>query len=368
MITCTESLAAPSAPPTSLDPPETSPQPAESSDAPADRPSHDRLKQSGVTGDSLSQVFRHSGWARQRKAVNAALIRTHQSASRIMSFQSCGYGAYVLKSYEDPPRYRVAGCSCHDRFCQVCAAERSQAIALNVSEKLGSVRARFVTLTLRQTPIGLQAAIDRLYECFRQLQRLKFWRERVKGGVGFLELKHNHDAGLWNVHLHLLVQGKFLPQKLLSRTWHAVTGDSYIVDVRMPKGKSDVVRYVTKYASKPLNTSYVFDAQLLDEALLALKGRRLCTTFGGWRGVLLVNHPDEDAWENLGSLESWILRAANGDDQASAILDQVNPDRASRALDAVPPPEPRPPPPAPQSIDTQADLFILTLDSDLMPF
>lgn len=293
---------------------------------------------------SLSQVFRHSGWARARTLVNDALVRTYQSASRIMAFQSCGDGAYVLKSNENPPRYRVAGSSCHDRFCQVCAHERSQAIALNVVEHAGSVRVRFLTLTLRQSATSLQSTIDRLYDCFRRLQRLKFWRQHVEGGVGFLELKYNPNGESWNCHLHVLLQGKFMPQRELSRVWHQVTGDSYIVDIRLPKGKDRVLQYVTKYASKPLNTTFLFDRDRLDEAILALKHRRLCTTFGGWRGVLLVKHPDDEAWENLGSLDDWIIRAANGDTEARDILRQINADKATLAIGAHPP---RPPPSSP---------------------
>ncbi len=346
MPTCTATLTAAANLPTSLDPPETKAQSAlhHACDCPGQPIS--RLELTGSSAGTLSQVFRHSGWARQRNLVDAALIRTNQSVSRILAFESCGDGAYVLKSNEDPPRYRVAGSSCHDRFCQVCAAERSQAIALNVIERLGQQRCRFVTLTLRQTSATLQATIDRLYDSFRKLQRLQFWRQRVKGGVGFLELKHNSDAGTWNVHLHLLTQGKFMPQKQLSQTWLQITGDSFIVDIRMPGGKEAVTRYVTKYASKPLNTSYLFDSNRLDEAILAVKNRRLCTTFGGWRGVLLVKHPDEEAWENLGSLEDWIKRAARGDQTATNVLRQIDADRMTLAVEAHPPP-PRPPPPEP---------------------
>jgi hypothetical protein len=234
----------------------------------------------------------------------------------------------------------------------VCAQERSQAIALNVLTAIEKTRVRFVTLTMRQQDRPLAVSIDCLYNSFRKLQRLKQWRQRVKAGVGFLELKYNEEAGLWNVHLHLLVTGKFIPKRELSQWWHTVTGDSFIVKIKLPGDGAGVTRYVTKYASKPLNNSYLHLPDALDEAIAAVKGRRMCTTFGGWRGVLLVDHPNEEAWENLGPLDAWIDRAARGDEDAVNVLRQVNADRADAAIEvhtaARPPPEKLQPPPEQQ--------------------
>lgn len=339
-------------PPLQLDPPETKGPNPPHDPIPCSGEQITRFEVSGQADATLSQVFRHSGWARGRARVADSLQRTMQSVSRILSFAGCGDGAYVLKSNENPPRYRVAGSSCHDRFCQMCAQERSKAIALNCLQAIGTQRVRLVTLTLRQQHRPLSVSIDCLYQAFRKLQRLKPWRQRVKAGVGFLELIYKEQTSLWNVHLHLLVTGTFIPKRDLSKWWLSVTGDSMIVNIKLPGGPEGVVSYVTKYASKPLNASYLYDQAALDEAVVALKGRRMCTTFGGWRGVLLVDHPDEEAWENLGSLDDWIRRAADGDEEAATILRQINATRADvviRTRQAEPRPPPLvPPPPNPQ--------------------
>lgn len=337
-----------------LDPPETKAPWKPDDTYPRIEAPYDCSEPQGLCGDTLSQTFRHSGWKRDRLTVYAALTRTGQSMSRLNSFSGCGENAYVLKSNEHPPRYRVAGSSCHDRFCQVCASERSQAIALNVLAAIDKQRVRFVTLTMRQQDRPLAVSIDCLYKSFRKLQRLKHWRQRVKAGVGFLELKYKEETGLWNVHLHLLVTGRFIPKRELSQWWHTVTGDSFIVNIKLPADGPAVTRYVTKYATKPLNSSYLHLPHALDEAIAAVKGRRMCTTFGGWRGVLLVDHPDEEAWENVGPLDLWIARAAAGDDDAVNVLRQVNPDRAAAAIQvqasARPPPGDLPPLPEPRPL------------------
>jgi hypothetical protein len=58
----------------------------------------------------------------------------------------------------------------------------------------------------------------------------------------------------------------------------------------------------------------------LDEAVLALKGKRLCLTFGKWRGLKLTERVDAERWLNLGSLTEFIDRAEAGDQAAATIL------------------------------------------------
>lgn len=289
-------------------------------------------------------MFRHSGWAGHRRLVYDALMRTLQSVGRIQGFADCGSGAYILKSTDTPPRYRVAGSSCHDRFCTPCATERSRVIAQNVIDRLAGVRVRFITFTLQHSTESLQELLDRLYLSFRTLQRTNLWRQHVKGGVAFLQVKWSERSEGWHPHLHVLVEGKFIEKKNLQRQWNVITKDSFIVDIRLPRGPKNVARYVTNYASKPLDRAFIHDRHLLDEAIRALKGRRLCTTFGGWRTVLLVDKPDEDAWTNLGPLCDWIRDAARGDEDARAVLNQINPNSTAVCMELAPIMEPRPPP------------------------
>lgn len=302
------------------------------------------LKPFGSLDDTPCTTFRHSGWAPDRDRVLQALRRTEQPQGRIRAFCHCGSHAYVLRNIDEPGRYRIAGSTCHDRFCVPCATERSRQIGLNCVELIGNTRVRFITLTLRQTDIGLRSSIDRLMHSFKLLQRSKLWRRSVTGGIGFMEVKQNPDTHLWNVHLHLLCTGKYILRDSLSAEWLRCTGDSFVVHIMLPRGHRAVIRYVSKYASKPLNSSFLHDEGALDEAILALKGRRLCTTFGGWRGVLAAAEPTKEAWENVGTLDHWIDRALHGDQEALTILTAID-QAASLAVLENHPTIPRPPPP-----------------------
>jgi hypothetical protein len=321
-----------------------------------------------LSDQELSQVFRHSGWAGHRRLVYQSLVRTNQSVGRIVSFSDCGWGTYILKSTDDPPRYRAAGSNCHDRFCNPCATERARIVAQSVIDRLENTRVRFITFTLRHTTQSLVELLDRLYDSFRRIQRTSLWKQNVKGGVAFLEVKYSERSLSWHPHFHVLVEGHYIDRKALQRTWFAITGDSFVVDIRSTGGKPNVARYVTKYASKPLSTTFLYDRHLLDEAVLALHRRRLCMTFGSWRGTPLVDTLPEDAWENIGPLTDWIRRASKGDEDARAILNQISATNTAVCMELAPIMEPRPPPVAPVIRDRQELMFNPVLTFGSAPF
>lgn len=301
----------------------------------------------GMPLGTLARTFRHSGWQHLRTIVYKALWATDQPDGRRRGFADCGHGAYVLRSVANPNKYRLAGSTCHDRFCTPCATERSRTIATNVAAKLGDAGCRFLTLTVREGADGLRPAITHLYTSFRRLQRKRFWTRRVTGGVAFLEIKWNEPSQRWHPHLHCLLHGKYLPHPEIKANWNEITSGSYIVDIRPCKGAAAITRYVTKYASKPLNMSYANDFDRLCEAVVALKGKRICITFGDWKSVLLTEHADEDGWVQIESLESVIVRAAAGQADARAILNALDSEAAAHVLVLAEQQKPRPPPTPP---------------------
>ncbi len=187
----------------------------------------------------------------------------------------------------------------------------------------------FITLTLCGKGEPLKDLIDKLYKSFRALRNHPTWTEVVWGGAAFLEIKYSDKSRRWHPHLHVIADMKFLSQAELSDVWRGITKDSYIVDIRKVRDSETTARYVTKYASKPLNTSFSNSPKLLDEALLALKGRRLCLCFGTWYGTPLDALEDTDLaddltdageWQMIASLSMIIADANAGDAQARLML------------------------------------------------
>lgn len=287
-----------------------------------------------------SIIFRHTGWASTRERVYDALRATGQSCNRIRAFHECGAHAYVFQSVEDPDIYTLGGSTCHDRFCLPCARERSRVIATNVKDKLESDLARFLTLTLKSTTESLAELLAKLSTDFAALRRSKLWRNKVTGGVAFIEVKWIESTDRWHVHLHSLVQGRYIPHDELARAWLRVTGTSHIIDIRIASDNAHVTHYITKYASKPLDHTVVCEPDRLAEAVLAMKGKRLCMTFGSWRGYKLTEPPESGTWVQLGTLEEIITRAEAGNPAAIEALEALRVEYApsQRAPPSVPAP------------------------------
>ena len=172
---------------------------------------------------------------------------------------------------------------------------------------------RFLTLTLKHSNTPLKDQIDRLLRSFLVLRRRSEWKQNVRGGAAFLEVKVSDKDGLWHPHLHILIEGRWWDTKEISKAWHAVTGDSTIVDITRPRVIEDVCAYAVGYCTKTVHPSVFHDASRLDEAVASLRGRRMCTTFGTWRGTELEpTESDTRVWLCLGRLETVIRRAQDG--------------------------------------------------------
>lgn len=268
-------------------------------------------------------VFRHSGWQHNRDKVRAAIERTEAAEGRLAAWDGCGADAWVLRDPEDHRRYRIAACTCKDRFCVPCADSRSARIGRRIRDKIGPTQISFLTLTLADNDLSLAELIDKLLRSFRRLRTWSIWKREVTGGVAFIELKWNDKNQRWHPHIHAIMESGYVPQAALSDRWCAITAGSFIVHIKRPHNSDTVIRYVTKYGSKPLNQSFIDDAERLDEAIEALRGRHLALAFGEWRDWCLTDDDEHEKWESVDTLASLLAREARGDPTAIKIMEQL---------------------------------------------
>jgi Replication protein len=278
------------------------------------------------------QAFRHGGWENIRRRVRKSLFDTNQPAHRVAAFDNCGSSAWIEVN-EETGAFRMKVNRCRDRLCTPCANERSWRLKAALQAVMKDKPHSFITLTLAGGEDDLKTRIDRLYKGFRALRLHPLWQGKVRGGAAFLEIKYSDKAGRWHPHLHIIADADYIEVGLLSNAWRSITGDSFICDVRRVKDTPGSARYVTKYASKPLNTSFAFNPVLLNEAVEALKGRRLCLTFGTWYGTPLDLVDEEELdndtaslynWTTLGTLAAVHARAAQGEERCLAALRAVH--------------------------------------------
>lgn len=265
-------------------------------------------------------TFRHRFWWNDRLRVHRAIELTFPDGQRSCKFAWCGESAHVEVSATDPPDYRINSENCRDRWCRACQGDRTRVIAANIIEHLGTRQSRFLTLTIQTDALTLKQAVDKLYRSFAKLRLTTLWRRKVTGGVATCEIKRGATGDRWHPHLHVILEGKYLPHDDVRRAWFKITGDSYIVHLKTVENSIQAAQYVTKYLRKPVPASIVRTPDHLSEAMVALHGRRMVTTFGTWRGVKLTQAPDRGEWTTVCSLRDLIQRAGQGDLEAKRIL------------------------------------------------
>lgn len=267
------------------------------------------------------RTFRHSGWWGTREKVWSALKRTGHRGAQMQAFAECGSGCWVQHS-KSRGAFRTSSNCCKSRWCVPCGVARAARLRASVAKQLEDwQKVRFITLTLRHSQTPLTDQIDRLLRSYRELRRRPAWTTSIDGAAAFVEVKISDRDGLWHPHLHIIAVGRWIDARALSREWHAVTGDSTIVDVQLAKSPAGVASYVVKYVTKPLDQSVVACPDRLDEAIVALKGRRLVNGSGVLRSISDDATPDGvDDWHTIGRLDALLDDARNGDAAAAAIV------------------------------------------------
>lgn len=190
---------------------------------------------------------------------------------------------------------------CRDRLCPLCSHRRGlQATAkvLALTHEFDSPR--LLTLTLKSNDQPLRDVVFRLFNRFAQLRQLDGWSSRVTGGVWTLEVTRNPTTAQWHPHLHIIIDGEFFPHALLKKLWLAVTGDSFVVDIRAIHDRREAAKYVAGYIAKPADVA-AWPASAIAEYALALHGRRLMQPFGTARKVDLDDDADDEKFSG-GSL------------------------------------------------------------------
>ena len=113
---------------------------------------------------------------------------------------------------------------------------------------------------------------------------------KAQGGVCSVEFKRGQNSGQWHPHAHDLAMLRSSRRSSALKEWEALTGDSFIVDVRPMYGEIDGFLETFKYALK------FSDLELSDNlhAYKTLKGKRLINSFGALRGVEVPEELTDD--------------------------------------------------------------------------
>lgn len=203
------------------------------------------------------------------------------------------------------------------RFCQIpllcpfCASRRGSKALGAYLERWEVVRASqpvlrpfLVTLTVRdgadleERMAHLRGAHQRLWK--RRADRRGYADSvmaGVAGGVWSYEVKRGRGSGLWHPHVHAVWLAEERPDAFrLSAEWHALTGDSRIVDVRPIEGDPvdgfcEVFKYALKFSDMTPRDTFL--------AYQQLRGVRLLDAAGAFRGVQVPDSMTDELLDGL---------------------------------------------------------------------
>ena len=207
-------------------------------------------------------------------------------------------------------------------LCPFCAMRRAGKYVAKNIPKIEQVLTEnpslipvMITLTVKNGPSlterfnHLRRAEKRLKQAARNALKGQKWTEyaRVQGAIAAYEFTKK-DEGDWHPHIHILaLVDSYIDQAKLSQEWEAITGDSFIVDIRKIKGKANAggldiasaMLEVCKYSLK-------FHDMTLDDTWTAynvLRGKRLVNPSGLLRGVEMPDDLLDDELEGLPFIE-----------------------------------------------------------------
>jgi hypothetical protein len=268
---------------------------------------------------TASQLKLHSRWWGVRDHIITALEGSDEESlqKRAQRLDGCCASPLVHRSTDGKATLILQ--ACRDRLCPRCQRARGQETSRRIASLIsGWSSCRFATLTLRHSGGTLGQELDRLGEAFRKIRKEPKWKERVVSGVWSIEVTRNVTTKRWHAHLHLLFQGEYFDQALLSRMWEAATGDSPVVDIRAVNDREKTACYIADYVSKPLDAER-WSHEDLREYAAAMHGRRLVHTFGRAHGAHIDQAAESEEKidsEFVAPLRPLLLAADNGDREA----------------------------------------------------
>lgn len=248
-------------------------------------------------------------------------IRQEQPYHQKLAHRIDDCGSYlVFKNYFTVGEIRLSKakfCMKH-LLCPLCAIRRGAKVLSRYLDRFETIVAQKPSLKPYMVTLTVKDGAD-LQERFKHLQTsLQKWHKRrhrknasceagkADGAAWSYEIKRGKNSGSWHPHVHCVWLCETPPsQSQISKEWHAITGDSFIVDVRPinerdpAAGFMEVFKYAVKFSEQaPEDTWTTYET---------LAGKRLIGSFGSFYGVPEPDELADDPLEGLPYFEMFYL-------------------------------------------------------------
>lgn len=248
------------------------------------------LERRGVTSHptpapylSKKQQWQVEFWAKQtiHKNTVAAKLRAIGQEETARGLEDC-HSTWTQQICNDCGRTERFPNRCDNFYCPECqprlAAERRKAVEWWT--RLVS-QPKHVVLTVKNTPELTKAHVQEFKQWWSRLRRLKFARPWLGG---FYSLEVTNEGKGWHLHLHALIDCKYIDKAGLSEAWQKATnGLGRIVEVKDARSRNYLAE-VTKYAVKGSQLA-AWPAEDIQTFITAFSGVRSFGVFGTLYGA-----------------------------------------------------------------------------------
>ncbi len=249
-------------------------------ETPVDRTSPVDLVTDAQEDQTVAQRRLHRPHERTRCRVLAAFAESGDPTLQRRAFKMSECCRWPAVSLSPQGQVHTSLGRCRDRLCPLCQTVRSNEFGARLRDATmtwDSVRHIVLTLAAQDAPLADQ--LDHLQASFRRLRQQTLWKRRVIRGVYSIEVTLNHKTGQWHPHLHVLIEGSYIPQDSLSEAWKIASGGSRVVWIELMASREGAARYVSKYVTKPSEIGG-WPADAICEYAHAITGRRMIDRFG----------------------------------------------------------------------------------------
>lgn len=236
------------------------------------------LERTGVT----SQPTQKELWQRE-------LLWAESVVAKLDSVDRPDLANKIRHCHTEKKVIRCCGCGkqtvvfnrCDVGWCPLCAPR----LAYRRKERVGWWAAlikqpKHVVLTVKNFPRLNAATVRTFKDCFTRLRRRKFaanWRG------GFYSLEVTNEGNGWHLHLHALIDARWIDAGQLSREWAQIVGQDFAIVCVRDCRAHDYLREVTKYAVKG-STLAGWTGQQIADFVQAFDGVRTFGVFGSLYG------------------------------------------------------------------------------------
>ena len=211
----------------------------------------------------------------------AAKLREVKLEALALKLERC-HTTYTVATCLDCGAHRTFPNRCDLFFCPECYHSLTAHRTKQVRWWVNTIhQPKHVCLTIKNIPTLEGGHIDELRKMFRQLRRRKFARN-WKGG--FYSIQVTHSVTGWHLHIHALINARWIDQPALCLNWDSITHGAGRITKVMDCREQSYLERVTGYVARGTEVAS-WQPSLLLQFITSFTGKRTFSVFGDLYGM-----------------------------------------------------------------------------------